>query len=200
MELKHWNTKISYKIEPNSSGGFVARSSDPSIAPIEASTMVEIQKKIQEQIVSSIGSVLPGLSIPLMFAEAAAAGAKTITQTVTSTTSNGTSVISKEAGPEEVKEFASRFAGMLQKNFPELAQQISAKAERLSSSDSMPRDGMVPRASIQVESSSNLTRDGFPQNAANTPIVPEANSNWRLVGIFAVVLVLALTFLLFARQ
>ena len=197
MNIKHLASQVTYKIEPNPAGGFIARSTDPSIAPIEAPTAEELQKKIQAQLMGSIGTLFPGSNLPTLLAKVAAAGATTVTRTVTTSTANGTSVVSREASPEEVKEFAKQFAGIMQKDFPELAQELSAKVERSVASSALSPDGISPQ--ISLGSGSNENRDGFPQNAANRPILPETNNVWKFVGIFVFVMALVL-FLLYARR
>lgn len=198
MDFKHLKTNITYTIEVNPSGGFIARSTDPSIVPIEAPTAEELQKKVQTQLMGSIGTLLPGSNLPIMLAQAAAAGARKVSRTVTLATSNGNSVISKEASPEEVKQFAKQFAGIVQRDFPELARELAAKVEGSGSSSSVSPDGINPQTSL--ESGSNINREVFPQNAENIPILPETNGVWKLVGIFAFVLVLVLVFLLYAHH
>lgn len=197
MDIKHLKTQVTYKIEPNPAGGFIARSTDPSVAPIEAPTVEELQTKIQATLMGSIGTLLPGANLPIMLAKVAAAGATTVTRTVTTSTANGTSVVTKEATPEERREFAKQIAGIMQKNFPELAQELSAKAADSGGSSAMSPDGINPK--ISLESGSTLSREGFSQNAANSPILPEKTSVWKFVGIFAFVMALVL-FLLYARR
>jgi len=200
MELKHLKTKISYTIEPNPAGGFIARSADPSIPSIEAPTMEELQNKIQTQLTATITSQFPGLNMPVAIAKAAAAWGNAISRTVTVNTSNGDSVISKAASPEEVKQFAKQFAGIVQKDFPELAQELSAKAERLVPSDSTQQDGVGPQTRLPIATFSNVNRGAFPKDAANRPILPEASSTWRFLGICAIMLALALAFLLYTHR
>ena len=53
MELKRLISHFTYRIEPKPGGGFMAHPSDPSVAPIEAPTREELQKKIQENIPSA---------------------------------------------------------------------------------------------------------------------------------------------------
>lgn len=51
--------KFIYRIEPNPAGGFIARPSDPSLAPIEGATREEVQQKIQAKIAEMIQGQLP---------------------------------------------------------------------------------------------------------------------------------------------
>ena len=65
MELKHLISHFTYRIEPKPGGGFIAHPSDPSVAPLEAPTREELQKKIQENILAGMSAQFPGLKLPL---------------------------------------------------------------------------------------------------------------------------------------
>jgi hypothetical protein len=65
MELKRLISHFTYRIEPKASGGFIAHPSDPSVAPVEASTREELQKKIQDNIVAGLSAQFPGLKLPV---------------------------------------------------------------------------------------------------------------------------------------
>ena len=65
MELKRLISHFTYRIEPKPGGGFIAHPSDPSVAPIEAPTREELQKKIQEKILADLSAQFPGLKLPL---------------------------------------------------------------------------------------------------------------------------------------
>lgn len=64
MELKQLISQFTYRIEPKPGGGFIAHSSDPSVAPLEAPTREELQQKIQENIRASLSTQFPGLKLP----------------------------------------------------------------------------------------------------------------------------------------
>jgi hypothetical protein len=64
MELKSLISHFTYRIEPKPGGGFIARPSDPSVAPLEAPTREELQKKIQENILAGLSGQFPGLKLP----------------------------------------------------------------------------------------------------------------------------------------
>ena len=64
MELKQLISQFTYRIEPKPGGGFMAHSSDPSVAPLEAPTREELQQKIQENIRASLSTQFPGLKLP----------------------------------------------------------------------------------------------------------------------------------------
>ena len=64
MELKRLISHFTYRIEPKP-GGFTAHPADPSVAPLEAPTREELQKKIQENILAGLSAQFPGLKLPL---------------------------------------------------------------------------------------------------------------------------------------
>ena len=65
MELKRLISHFTYRIESKPGGGFMAHPSDPSVAPIEAPTREELQKKIQENILAGLSTQFPGLKLPV---------------------------------------------------------------------------------------------------------------------------------------
>ena len=65
VELKRLISHFTYRIEPKPEGGFVAHSSDPSVASIEAATRAELQQKIQSSIAAALWTEFPGLKLPL---------------------------------------------------------------------------------------------------------------------------------------
>lgn len=52
---------MSYKIEPNPAGGFIARSTDPTVPPVEAPTRDELLQKLQQNTIDFLAAELPGL-------------------------------------------------------------------------------------------------------------------------------------------
>lgn len=64
MDLKRLVAQFAYHIESKPEGGFIARTTDPSIAPLEAPTREALQKKIQEKILASLAEEFPGLKLP----------------------------------------------------------------------------------------------------------------------------------------
>jgi hypothetical protein len=58
-------TRFLYRIEPKPEGGFIARSKDPSVPPIEGATREEIDQKIQAGITATLAAQFPGLKLPL---------------------------------------------------------------------------------------------------------------------------------------
>jgi len=65
MDIKQTFTKLLYRIEPKPEGGFIARSKDPNVPPIEAATRQEIDQKIQESMAATLAEQFPGLKLPL---------------------------------------------------------------------------------------------------------------------------------------
>ena len=65
MELKDLISHFTYRIEPKPGGGFIAHPSDPNVAPLEAPTREELQKKIQENVLAGLSTQFPGLKLPL---------------------------------------------------------------------------------------------------------------------------------------
>jgi hypothetical protein len=65
MDIKQTFTKFLYRIEPEPEGGFIARSKDPDVPPIEAATRQEIDQKIQESMAASLAEQFPSLKLPL---------------------------------------------------------------------------------------------------------------------------------------
>jgi len=64
MELKHLLSHFTYRIESKPEGGFIARGSDPSIPPLEAPTRQELNQKIQQNILATLGTAMPGFKLP----------------------------------------------------------------------------------------------------------------------------------------
>lgn len=66
MAIKHtFFSKFLYRIEPKPEGGFIARSKDPGVPPIEGATREEIEQKIQASISAALAAQFPGLKFPL---------------------------------------------------------------------------------------------------------------------------------------
>lgn len=64
MEIKRLITNFVYRIEPKPEGGFIAYASDPAVAPLEAPTCEELQKKIQANIMAGLAAQFPALQLP----------------------------------------------------------------------------------------------------------------------------------------
>ena len=59
MEIKKTNVHLAYKIEEKPGGGFIARSDDPGVEPIEAATKVELFEKMRAKTAEIIGKEIP---------------------------------------------------------------------------------------------------------------------------------------------
>ena len=63
MTAESLTTKFAYRIEPKPEGGFVARSSDPSMPTFEGATAEEVKQQIQAKLLEAIGLAgAPGLT------------------------------------------------------------------------------------------------------------------------------------------
>ena len=58
MTTESLTTKFAYQIEPKPEGGFVARSSDPSMPTFEGATAEEVKQQIQAKLLEAIGARL----------------------------------------------------------------------------------------------------------------------------------------------
>ncbi len=64
MDIKRIITMFTYRIEAKPDGGFIAHASDPNLPPLEASTRMELQQKIQAKISAILTAEFPGLNLP----------------------------------------------------------------------------------------------------------------------------------------
>lgn len=65
MEIKQLISHFTYRIEPKPGGGFIAHPDDPGVAPLEAPTREELQKKIQVNALACLTAQFPGFKLPL---------------------------------------------------------------------------------------------------------------------------------------
>jgi hypothetical protein len=130
MEIKRLIQQFSYKIEPKPEGGFIARSSDPSVPPIEAPTREELETKIQANFAAALGLAFPGLNIPVEQRSVK------FQVHIDRKPEGGFAVYSQEVGTpamspathEKIDHFAEELLGFVDKNFPQLSQAIAAQA------------------------------------------------------------------------
>jgi hypothetical protein len=216
MDLKRLITQFTYRIEPKPEGGFIAHASDPNIAPLEASTREELQRKIQENIASNLAAEFPGLKLPLdneglkysFHIEGKPGGGFTIH----SADPNAQPI--EGATHEEVEShFAEKLIGFVGKHFmPELAQAMAAQAisgnvnvvvKRQtgftgSHTFSLGTARSLAPSSIQPDMEDATSGDTKTMNAnlggvggtiGNSPITPETSNNW-IVFLFLLVLFL----------
>ena len=190
MELKRL-TKISYRLEPNPDGGFIARATDPAIPPIMASTREELLKKLQEQTATELASELAGLKLP--FADKV---------DVQIQRKPGTSLTLHSTGANAQEELSA----VLRREFPGLS-------EALASADTKTFGSLNQQKNLVVNASSQrftvtetcllpagLARSGTADaeagtsamNAiANTAITPEPSTSWSILRVLLAFLILA---------
>jgi hypothetical protein len=219
MELKQLVKQFSYRIEPKPEGGFIARSTDPTVPALEASTREELQRQIAEKFSAAISQSFPGLKIPV--------------QTKTSKfefnierkPDGGFSVHSTELGGstdspvnhEKMDHFAEELLGFVDKHFPDLK---GALIEKAMSQGQIPlaKDGSIPQnalgalantenllptnpmANVVATVTTSISRNGKQINGSlgdvgriidNNPITPQAGGNWKLFRFLLVALGLA---------
>lgn len=63
MEIKRLITQVAYRIEPKPGGGFIARTSDPNVPPLEAPTREELLQQIQAKIAVTLSTEFPSLKL-----------------------------------------------------------------------------------------------------------------------------------------
>ena len=181
--MKPQKTSVSYRIERKPEGGFIARSTDPRIPPIEAPTREELSQKIQAEVLGMALSpnvklaLQKGLSVLDVLGTEPKAGRKL----VFSSTKGDTSVI-EQPDQEQVEQFAKQFGGMVEKNFPELEKALAARMvnAKIATASNHAAEGVV-----DVNSA---TLNGIATPVGNAPITPESNSSWK---VFMVLLGLA---------
>jgi hypothetical protein len=119
--------RMFWRIEAKPEGGFIARCSDATVPPLEGATREELQKKIQEKLVSDLGSQFPGLALNL---------GKPVTKSVSVVTLEKGSTAPESAAPaaQGVKGAIERWVtenaeSMLENKFPpELVEQLKSQA------------------------------------------------------------------------
>jgi hypothetical protein len=217
MDLKRLITQFTYRIEPKPEGGFIAHASDPKIAPLEAPTREELQRKIQDNIVSSLAAEFPGLKLPLdnqgvkysFHIEGKPGGGFAIH----SADPNAQPI--EGATHEEIENhFAEKLIGFVGKHFmPELAQAMAAQAIsgnvnvvvkrqtgftgshtfRFGTARSL-APGSIQTNNMEGTKSGDTTTinanvGSMGGTIGNSPITPETSSNW-IVFLFLLVLLL----------
>ena len=225
MDLKRLISHFTYRIEPKPEGGFIAHASDPTIAPLEASTREELQRKIQENIASSLAAEFPGLKLPLdnhglkysFHIEGTPGGGFAIHF------ADPNAQPIEAATHEEIEShFAEKLIAFVGKHFmPELAQAMAAqgisgnvkvfvKRQTGFTGPHTPGPGIarsLAPSSIQPNMEDAKSGDTKTINAnigsvggtiGNSPITPETSSSW-IVSLFLLVLLLGSLTYLFLR-
>jgi len=218
MELKHLVQRFVYRIEPNPAGGFIARSTDPTVPPLEAPTREELQQKIQARLAQALGEVFPGLKVPLQDKRLS------FNVHIDHKPGGGFSVHSDESGAptidpatqEKIDHYAEEVLGFVDKHFPHLSEtlaaQINSKALEVFTTQSVrvapagnsslgtspsfpsgqPSTGNVGNfADAQLEAT---TIEKTLLNSAalsNAPIVPESSGSGKIFRFLLTLLILA---------
>ena len=181
MEVKRLTTRITYRIEPRTGGGFVARSDDPKLPLLEAETREELQKKIQT---AALAETFSGLQLPVKdgkFGLNAFVGRMPGGFTSGSTTVGIQQV--KGATPEEIKQLTQELSESMGKNFPELSKALVAQIGNASHLSNSGRDITLDAPSPNSDRIGNV--------ATSAPITPEKSRTFLpfvLVMLIAVVL------------
>jgi hypothetical protein len=228
MELKHLVKQFSYRIEPKPGGGFIARSTDPAIPALEASTREELQRQIGEKLSAALAESFPGLKIPVQNKTSR------FEFHIEHKPEGGFSVHSTELGDgtmspathENIDHFAEQLLGFVDKHFPDLkealaAQAISQKIEVVATKDEIvtqktgPSRGVsdfLPSNPMQADSAALAKTiagevkqvDGsfgdLGRGIENNPITPQASGNWAVFRFLFTLLILALVAYLFLHH
>src|SRR5450631_49837 len=185
MDIKRLITHFTYRIEPKPEGGFIARASDPNVPPLEASTRMELDQKIQANINSAMAAEFPGLKLPLenkdlkfsFHIEHKPDGGFTIQST------DGKGAPIEGATPADIENhFAEKVVSLFGKDLmPELSQALSSQLasgdvkvfvnRKVSWSVGSPKSTVGDAGSVQAD---NAKSAGFLNAADSSPIVPKA--------------------------
>jgi hypothetical protein len=222
MDLKQVLAKVAYKIEPSPGGGFVARATDPSVPALEAPTREELQRKIQQNFLDALSSEFPDL-------KAAAEGKRLeLAFHVERTPQGGFAIHSADPNvpivhaathddlQSQVLEKLLNFAG--KHVVPELSQVLAAQAGSANPKVVVNRKTTFQMKSgpqgitfgdTQAPSTSTASAGKFGQAALadasltstidNKPITPESSSNWKMFGLFLLLLTLTVVMYFFLR-
>ena len=183
MEIKRQVTSVSYRIGRKPEGGFIARSADPAVPPIEAATQEELSQKIRA---AAFGPALAGLKLPGMN------GLSVLLNRVESV--GPSAVITTKSGETHTpsQEEIDQFANLVGKNFPQLSQALAARAGKaetaLNSNQTTVLDGQPAK----------LNGTGSP--VSNAPIAPEASGGWKILGALLAAFVLGALMYFFFRH
>ena len=135
MELKQLIRRFAYKIEPKPEGGFIARSTDPSVPSLEAPTREELQRKIQENLIRSLGESFPALK--QQFLEQLQNRKANVNIHIEHKPGGGFAVHSDESAMpgrdavthEKFDHFAEQLLNFVARNVPQVEQSLDAIAE-----------------------------------------------------------------------
>jgi hypothetical protein len=217
MDIQTITRKYAYKIEPKPEGGFIARATDPTVPPIEGATREEVERKIRETVFAGLSQAFPSLKIPLQtknaklefHLERKPEGGFAV---------HSTEVGSPTMAPathEKVDHLAEQLLGFVDKHFPEFSQalaegatdkvQVVTQQTTEKSVIGLPQNGgdLLPALPTKSDSKdagivkwtggvkANPTSDSFGNTVTNSPIMPQASSNWAVLRFLLAVLAIA---------
>lgn len=213
MDLKRLVTHFAYKIEPKPEGGFIAHATDPTVPALEAPTRVELQQKIQQNILNALAAEFPGLKLPsdgkklemAFHVEHRPGGGFSI-----HSADPNTSVVETTNQKEFENHFLEKFLNFAGKHLaPELSQALAVQVGSATvkvvvnrktaftlntgsqgitfgaPKSASPIQGEIPRLTSQTESFDNAG-----ELAGNNPIEPEPSNTGRVFGFSLVLLIL----------
>lgn len=196
MELKRLVQQFAYKIEPKPEGGFIARPSDPSIPPLEAPTRQELQQKIQERLVNSLGERFPALKQKLQEQHLQSKQVKFDVH-IEHRPDGGFAVHSDQsttpgASPvehEKLDHFAERMLNFVARNVPQVADTLDAIAESsevqvITTETVATRDSGTARGGKALLPTESMQASEFPVDSieAGTTRLGKANSNYPVIS------------------
>ena len=206
MEIKHLVRQFAYRIEPKPEGGFIARSSDPTIAPPEASTREELQQKIQAHLAVAMAEAFPGLKLPQQNHQTR------FEVHIDGKPGGGFKIHSEQQGAtlvetatqQKVEHFAEELLSFVDKNFPQLEQALVTKALSKASAQAptsaLPiSNGLGGGSKVSNPGMLNSSNSVIGDFSGNQPITPEADSSWKVFRFLLAVLLVALLYFFFHR-
>ena len=208
IDLKLLVARIPFKIEPKPDGGFIARASDPTVAPIEASTREELTQKI----LAAVRSEFPELQIP--------AGGKNVQVSVQLKNGNDEFSVStnpnETAGAEHAIDIANpaleKLLGFATKHFaPELLKQLAEQggttsfqltvnnktAIRVNSGPQGLTFGAAKNPAVQNPSGEIQKLDAGAGLIDGHPITPEPSNFGKILKIIVWVMIIGVIVYLF---
>ena len=217
MDLKRLITHFTYRIEAKPEGGFIAHSTDPTVAPLEAATREELQQKIQANIAAALAAEFPGLKLPLQDKELKCSFHVELKPgggfAIHSSDPNAKPI--HGATQEEIENhFAEKLVGFMGKHFmPELAQALAAQGNagdikifvNRKVSATTPAEGSLQLNNAKIEdwrlvNAKTASGDLSTAGIANSPITPEASGSWSVFRLLLALLIIAALFYFFFHR
>ena len=174
MDFTNIKTQLTYRIEPQAGGGFIARPSDPNAPSIEGSTREEVQQKIRAKAFAAVADRFPAL--------------KELLEKQLMNSSDGSSpTVLRSTEPVQVITTVTSegnhfdLDGFLKKNFPGLSVVVQETVNGKTVTSNSGQTQGPDQATLSQAAPSNI------------PIVPEASSRWPWV-IFALLIVASVAY------